>query len=192
MKATVSKTVILSNRDRGFESHPLRQFEIGCSCDTGMVEFEISVTINKPADIVNEALSNPENFPYWQTDLEKFEVVKGGPNQVGSIGRLHYLQKGHPYIMEDKLIHCEPGKKYVSEVTGDALGATVETTLESIGDKTEMRLKWSGKGKSPLLKLWLPMLRGRMIKQAKKELETFKHLVETRGRDFGEPPGSRG
>jgi homoserine dehydrogenase len=26
LKATVSKTVILSNRDRGFESHPLRQF----------------------------------------------------------------------------------------------------------------------------------------------------------------------
>ena len=32
MKATVSKTVILSNRDRGFESHPLRQHSL--------VEFE--------------------------------------------------------------------------------------------------------------------------------------------------------
>jgi homoserine dehydrogenase len=28
LKATVSKTVILSNRDRGFESHPLRQFSL--------------------------------------------------------------------------------------------------------------------------------------------------------------------
>ena len=27
LKATVSKTVILSYRDRGFESHPLRQFK---------------------------------------------------------------------------------------------------------------------------------------------------------------------
>jgi hypothetical protein len=26
LKATVSKTVILGNRDRGFESHPLRSF----------------------------------------------------------------------------------------------------------------------------------------------------------------------
>jgi hypothetical protein len=27
LKAAVSKTAILSNRDRGFESHPLRQLE---------------------------------------------------------------------------------------------------------------------------------------------------------------------
>ena len=27
MKAAVSKTAILSNRDRGFESHPLRQLD---------------------------------------------------------------------------------------------------------------------------------------------------------------------
>jgi hypothetical protein len=153
-----------------------------------MTEFEISTTINKPADIVTEALNNPENFPYWQTDLEKFEVVKGGPNQVGSIGRLHYSQKGRPYIMEDRLIYCEPGKKYISEVTGDALTAKVETTLESSEDKTEMSLKWAGKGKILPLKLLLPLLRGKIAKQAKKELETFKHLVETRGSDFSKSP----
>lgn len=149
-----------------------------------MTEFVVSTTINRPAYIVTEALNNPKNFPYWQTDLKEFEVVKGGPNQVGSIGRLHYCQKGLPYIMEDKLIYCEPGKKYVSEVTGDALTAQVETTLESLEDKTKMSLRWSGKGKILPLKLLLPLLRGKIAKQAKKELETFKYLVETKGSDF--------
>ncbi|MDY6965674.1 MAG: SRPBCC family protein [Halobacteriota archaeon] len=149
-----------------------------------MTRFEISITINKPADIVTEALNNPENFPYWQTDLEKFEVVKGEPNQVGSVGRLHYSQKGKSYIMEDKLIYCEPGKRYISEVSGDAITAKVETTLDSSGDKTKMSLQWEGKGKILVLKLLLPFLRGKIIKQAKTELETFKQLVEERGPNF--------
>ncbi len=127
---------------------------------------------------------NPENFPYWQTDLKRFEVVEGGPNQVGSLGRLHYSRKGRPYIMEDKLTACEPGKKYVSEVTGDALSAEVETSLESLGDKTKMSLRWSGTARTFPLRLLLPFLRGKIAKQAKKELETFKSLVETRGCDF--------
>jgi hypothetical protein len=153
-----------------------------------MTSFEISTTINKPITIVTQALNNADNFPYWQTDLKKFEVVKGGPDQVGSIGRLHYSQKGKSYIMEDRLIYCEPGRKYVSEVEGDALFARVETTLQSFDGKTKMSLKWSGKGKILFLRLFLPFLRGKMAKQAKRELETFRQLVEERGANFGKLP----
>jgi len=154
-----------------------------------MTQFEISIIINRQADIITKALNDPQNFPYWQTDLEKFEVIKEEANQVGSVAHLHYRQKGKPYIMEDKLIYCEPGKKYISEVTGDALTAKVETTLRSLENKTEMTVQWSGKGKILFLKLLLPLLRGKLIKQSKKELETFKHLVETRGSDFSKSSG---
>lgn len=153
-----------------------------------MTRFEISTVINKPVEVVTEALNNADNFPYWQTDLMKFEIVKGGPDQVGSIGRLHYSQKGRSYILEDRLIHCEPGRKYVSEVEGDAIFARVETTLQSLGSKTRMNLRWSGRGKMLFLKLFLPFLRGKIVKQAKKELDTFKGLVEERGANFSKLP----
>ena len=153
-----------------------------------MITFEISTIVDKPADIVSKALNNPENHPYWTTDLDRFEVIKGRANEVGSIARLHYSQKGRPYVMEDKLIYCEPGKKYISQVTGDALTAEVETTLRPLGKKTEMGLKWSGKGKTLLLKLLLPLFRSKIIKQARIDLETFKKLVEEKGPDFHSMP----
>ncbi len=149
-----------------------------------MTTFNASIIINKPSDIVTEALMNPDNFPYWQTDLEKFEVVEQKPGEVGSIGRLHYSQKGRSYIMEDKLIYCEPGKKYVSEVSGDVISARVETMLISLDDATEMRITWSGQGKIFYLKMLLPLLRGKMLRQTKKELGIFKKLIETKGADF--------
>ncbi len=105
-------------------------------------------------------------------------VIKGKTGEVSSIGHLHYFQKGRSYVMEDKLIYCEPGKKYVSQVSGDVLTAQVETTLHSSGNETEMNVTWSGKGKIFFLKLLLPLLRGKLIKQSKSELETFKKLVE--------------
>jgi len=149
-----------------------------------MVRFRISTVIHKPADVVARALNNAENAPYWTTDLVKFEVIKGGPDMVGSVGHLHYLQKGRSYILVDKLIYCEPGKKYISEVEGEAISARVETTLNDQGGKTEMDLVWEGKGRNLALKVLLPLLKGRMIRQSKKELETFRELVETRGSDF--------
>ena len=151
-----------------------------------MMEFEVSTLIDKPVKIVVEALMNPDNFVHWQTDLVKFEVIERKTGEVGSIAHLHYSQKGRSYIMEDKMIYCEPGKKYVSEVTGDAIYAKVETTLQSMGDKTKINLRWSGKGKIFLLKLLLPLMKGKMIKQSKNELDTFKHLIETRGSNFSE------
>jgi hypothetical protein len=152
-----------------------------------MMEFEVNTVINKPIEIVVDALMNPDNFVHWQTDLEKFEVIERKPGEVGSIAHLHYSQKGRSYIMEDKMIYCEPGKKYVSQVSGDVITAKVETTLQSMGDKTKINLRWSGKGKIFLLKLLIPLMKGKMIKQSKKELETFKHLIETKGSDFSSP-----
>jgi hypothetical protein len=153
-----------------------------------MTKFRISTTINQPIDIVTKALMNPDNFLYWTTDLKKFEVIERKPGEVGSIAHLHYSQKGRSYVMEDKLVYCEPGKKYVSQVSGDALTAQVETKLHSLGDKTEMSLLWSGRGKTFFLRLLLPLLRSKLVKQAKKDLETFKNLVETRGINFGDQP----
>jgi hypothetical protein len=149
-----------------------------------MTNFEISIVINQPKEILVKALMNPDNFVYWTTYLEKFEIIKRKPGEVGSIAHLHYIEKGRKYVMEDKLIFCEPGKKYVSQVSGDVITAKVETTLQSMGDKTKMSIHWSGKGKIFFVKLLLPLIKSKMIKQSKKELETFKNLIETRGHNF--------
>ena len=149
-----------------------------------MTSFEISATINQPVETIVGALMNPGNHPFWTTGLERFEVMERKPGEVGSIAHLHYSQKGRSYVMKDELIYCEPGKKYISRISGEHITAMAETTLHSRGDCTEMRIKWSGRGKTVLLKLAFPLLRKKLIRQSRAELETFKNLVETKGTDF--------
>lgn len=150
-----------------------------------MITFTVSTLIKKTNDIVVNALMNPDNFPYWQKDVVKFEVIDKKPGEVGSIGRLHYSQNGkRSYIMDDELIFCEYGKRYISKVSGDIITAQVDTELQTVDNNTEMKVTWKGTGKQLFIKLLLPFMRSKMINQSKTELETFKKLVETRGADF--------
>jgi hypothetical protein len=149
-----------------------------------MVKFEVSIDIDCPPDIVVQALMKAENATYWTTDLEEFEVVKGKPGEVGAIGRLHYVQKGHEYIMEDVLEYSDPGKRYVSRVSGPAITARVETNIVPINSGTKLAIVWTGTGKKLILRLLLPLLQKKITRQSQKELATFKNLIETRGPDF--------
>jgi hypothetical protein len=94
-----------------------------------MTSFEISAIINQPVDIIVHALMNPANHPFWTTGLERFEIIEGKPGETGSVAHLHYSQKGREYIMKDELIFCEPGKKYISRVSGEYITARVEPSI---------------------------------------------------------------
>ena len=149
-----------------------------------MVSFEIEMEINASPEVVDEALWTPGNAEYWNKGLERFEVVKGKPREVGVTGRLHFIQGGRRHTMEDVLEYSEPGKRYRSRVSGPALAATVETILEPVDGKTKVKVIWNGKAKKLFLRLLLPLVRKKIAKQAKEEFRTFKNLVESYGDDF--------
>jgi hypothetical protein len=146
--------------------------------------FQISIEIDNPPEVVVKALTNPNNHPFWTTDLDKFEVIKGGPEEVGSVAHLHFSQKGRSYIMEEKLVYCEPGRKYISQVTGDTLVAEVETLIHDLGDRSRIILNWKGRGKNLFLRLSLPLFQKRIRNLALEDIKTFKKLVEERGDIF--------
>jgi hypothetical protein len=149
-----------------------------------MVSFEIEILINSPPEIVDEALWNPENAVYWNKGLERFEVVKGEPRKVGTVGRLHFVQGGKKHIMEDVLEYSDPGRRYRSRVSGPAIEAIVETTLEPVDGKTKVKVVWDGKGKKLLVRLMLRFFINKLIRQSNEEFKTFKRLVETYGAEF--------
>ncbi len=130
------------------------------------------------------AFLNPGNATYWTTDLERFEPVKGKPGEPGSRAMLYYRQKGKLHIMEDELLYADPGKKYVSKVSGPYLQAEVESIFEPAKSGTHIKLIWKGRGKILFLKLLLPIIKNKIKNIASKDSNTFKRLVESRGSDF--------
>jgi hypothetical protein len=154
-----------------------------------MVRFVVTVDIERPPEVVDQALLRADNAAQWNKDLVEFEVVSGEPGMVGSKGRLHYVQGGKDHFMEDVMEQAEPGRRYVSRVSGPAVTARVETRIEPVEGGTRLTIEWTGEGVKLLPRLLLPLMRRRMVRRSREELETFKGLVETRGADFSERRG---
>jgi uncharacterized membrane protein len=153
-----------------------------------MPRFTISASINRPKDVVELAYFRPENMPAWTKNLVSVEVVSGKLGEIGSVARLHYIENGREYTLEDRLEYYDPGKKIRSQVSGAGMLILVETTMEQIGDTTEVTLSWSGKGTRFPMNVIIPLMGTRIRGSALEELLMFKELVETYGAIFPENP----
>jgi hypothetical protein len=151
---------------------------------------ETGIFITRPPEAIAAVILEPANAVLWTSDLERFEVVSGTAGEAGAHARLHYVQNGRPYVMDDFLLSVEPNRRYVSRVTGEALTAEVTTSLEASGDGTRVSVRWTGSGKHPVFRLTLPFMRGSIRRQADADLRKLKDLVE--GRQPGSTDPSRG
>ncbi|MFX1574500.1 MAG: SRPBCC family protein [Promethearchaeota archaeon] len=151
-----------------------------------MVKFNISTIINQNPEIVWKAFIDPQNMIHWTRFLEKVEIIKGKLGEIGAISHLHYLEKGRSYILEDKLLSYEEGKRIESQVSGQGLNIIVETILESHPKGTKISMTWNGTSKSFFTRIILKLMQGKISKNAKSELDTFKSLVEKYGVSFSD------
>ncbi|MGD8822181.1 MAG: SRPBCC family protein [Anaerolineales bacterium] len=149
-----------------------------------MPSFESKVMIERPPEVVAEAFLNPDNAPYWNSDLKRFEVVELGPGLAGSRARLHYRQGNRTYVMEDYLEQVVPNQYFKSRVTGNGIRAIVQTWLRPVKEGTEVSMRWSGRGTSLLTFIVLPFMKRAISRQVEQELATFKNLVEAHGAQF--------
>lgn len=72
------------------------------------------------------------------------EVVSGGPDEPGSLARLHYEQAGRAYVMDDELLECDPGWRWRSRVSGNGMTIVVVTELEETQRGSVLRMTWDG------------------------------------------------
>lgn len=141
--------------------------------------FEASIFIAAPPEAVTRVILNPDLAVRWTTDLERFEVVHGNAGQPGAVARLHYLQGGRPYVMQDELLEVDPGRRYRSRVSGEAVVAEVVTTLIPEEGGTRLVIRWAGSGRRFPLSLLLPLMRRSVVRQAEADLGKLKSLVES-------------
>lgn len=146
-----------------------------------MPTIEVSTYVEANPEAIVEVLLDSHLAPAWTSGLDRLELVDGAPGQAGCVGRAHYTEGRRSYTLDDVLEQAVPNRYYRSKVTGGGLTATVETTLEPVGDtETDLTLRWTGTGTSPLTRVVLPLMKRRIAERAKTDLEALRRLAEDR------------
>lgn len=141
------------------------------------MELRFKVYFAAQREKVVEVLLDPNEAPRWQKDLEKMEVVRGDPNEVGSLARLHFEEKGRDFVMLDELLECQPGHKWKSRVSGEGMMALVTTSLQSTEDGTILRMTWKGSPNARWARLIFPLFRSRVRSRIRGDLDALAQLV---------------
>ena len=149
-----------------------------------MPTIETRIEIARPPEIVAEAFLDPANAVHWTKDLERLEIISGSPGEVGSVARLHYSQRGRPYVLVDTLADTVPNEYFRSTVEGGGIKAEVETWLRKKNDGTEVTIRWRGSGTMIVTRLLLPFMRGVIRRRTRSDLAAFRKLVEANGAHF--------
>jgi uncharacterized membrane protein len=140
-----------------------------------------AIVIHRPPEDIAQIFLDAEKAPLWNTGLERFEVLTAAPGLAGSRARLHFVQGGRRYVMEDELMEVEPGRRYRSQVSGDMLEAEIETVLAPTDSGTLVTVHWTGSGRGVVLRLLLPLMRRSLARQISVDLAKLKQLAEEGG-----------
>lgn len=68
------------------------------------MKFTVSVTINKPRDLVVKEFSNPENLKNWQQGFLRINHLEGEPGKTGSTAFMYYKQGNGEMELKETII----------------------------------------------------------------------------------------
>jgi hypothetical protein len=147
------------------------------------MKLNFEVRLHAPAEVVAAVLTSAKDAPAWQEGLVEMEVVRGGPNQVGALARLHYVEDARSFVMQDELLECSPGRRWKSRVSGSGMTVLVETALEDAEGDTLLRMSWNGRPDARWARLFFPFLGPVLRKRITSDLESLQRLVLNRAED---------
>ena len=99
-----------------------------------MVRVENSVVINQPIEEVFAFLSNAENDPVWQAQIQEAKVTSDGPIGVGSTiaQKAHFLGRG--IEIEAEITEYERNRKFAWKSTSGPIPSEGQNIFETTGE----------------------------------------------------------
>lgn len=143
-----------------------------------MVKFEVSVMINRPAEVVWKTLTDPSSFQKLDRYCLEVKQTSAGPLGVGTTFQLKRSRT--PKAPSFRVTEYDPAaRKTTLEFTsGPVKGTRQQYTVETIKGKTRLTrtfdLKYAG-----LSKLLGPFMTGSVKREAAADLDHTKRILES-------------
>ena len=141
-----------------------------------MIEFELTLRVDRPLDEVFGIWADPGRIPTWQGSAESVQVQgEPGPGCSWSVVR---RTLGTRQTMTARYTAFEPGRRLVEEGIAGPAKSRAETLFEASGAGTSVRTRVSVELGGALGRLGARVTKGSIIKQAREDQQRLKALIE--------------
>lgn len=104
-----------------------------------MIENQVIVTINCPADVIFAHLTDPKNFANFDSIVDKTNILSQTPAAVGSEFTMDIRDGEHRTPVTFRVTRFDPHRFFAYEsVSGTELSIVVRYFLTTEGEKTEL------------------------------------------------------
>ena len=140
---------------------------------------KVTITINKPVEMVWDKLMNPDNLKFWLTGFVSVEHISGEYGKTGSVSKLKFLERGKEMEITETAILINPNRQYTFRMQHASFENNTDIRLISFGSRTEMIQTVQFFPKQFFMKLMMFLMKGAMKTRMENELIRFKNFVET-------------
>lgn len=144
-----------------------------------MTTYETNIVIPQSIEKVYTLISDPERACDWITGLKTIELQRGNHNEVGSITKYVFHERGKDVVFMEELLSIEHNSHFSFRLDSEHVVMENETRLKAIGaDRTKVMMSNGVKGKGFFMKLLMPLMKKSMINRQQKDLANLKGLLE--------------
>jgi uncharacterized membrane protein len=136
--------------------------------------------IEKPAEDVFDFFSDASNNPKWQSGMISCEWTSEPPIGVGSTYEQKARFMGREVTSSFVVTGFEPGRRIAIETTESTFPIAVERTVEPLDSNScQVSALITGGPDRGLLKLMIPLMRGRAQKSVDADYDRLVQLLES-------------
>jgi polyketide cyclase/dehydrase/lipid transport protein len=141
---------------------------------------EASIHIERPPDEVFSFVGDAANNPHWRKNVVRTEWLDGGPMRVGRRGRQTARLLGREWTVEAEVVEWSPPRTAAWRTVQGPVSVRSWCRVEPDGTGSLVTGGADGGFKGPLGGLLTRLAVPRMVKQAKRDLETLRAYLEGR------------
>lgn len=147
---------------------------------TPSVSYQTKIAIDQDVDTVFAFFNDLEKTPLWISGLKKIEALSGVPGATGFRSRYYFEEGGRTTEFTEEVLEVKEKERFIFKLDSRDLTSLTTTRLTPVANGAEITMDNVVSGKSFLMKMMLPWVKGQMLKRQTADLQRLKGLVEAR------------
>lgn len=143
------------------------------------IQYNSTVEINKPRDIVWTILTDRTKSKEWVVGLQSIETISGQPNEIGSKTKIVLNREGRIDEFTRELIDIKSPEKVSTKLESDYVSHELMIELTEVDGKTKLVSSEKLVGKNFFVRSLLPLMKSNIAGLSQKNFESLRKFAES-------------